>query len=553
MAYADQDDKLFIEDLIQRKEFYWTKHWDYDKINIYDNIIPRFNLSDQINRSNYLRLLGHQLFTQNYVNPNTEYKRLHIKWSTGAGKTLGGLSIAMNFIKNYRLEKDSGSLEIGSVFIIGFAERAFKNELLRYPEFGFMSNDEKFKLDKLKKLASAGNKTDLEKYQELIIKIKKRFSNRKGNGFFRFFGYKAFVNRIFIASPGTIIHELSEEQIRTALLDGRIRYNEELLKEFKNSLIICDEIHNVYNSAEKNNWGVAIQAVLDKEPSVRCVTLSATPLNNSPSEIVDLINLLNPPEKRITRHELFINDKQLKPGALEKLAELSKGKFSFLMDINPKYYPKILNCGDSLKDIPYLKFIRCPMSDFHYKTYKAVYTGALSQDSQYLIDFVLPNPEDEKIGIFQTQQIKKMLTTATQRWKDKNNIDYIDNKIVGDILLKQNIGKYSNKYYKLLEEIESVIKNKQGKIFIYHNVVHMSGVLFIEQLLIKNGYLDEYSSSSDNTICVKCGRTRRQHTKDEISGGSSIMQILGGFEDNGISETGAAQREYNETIINEMG
>ena len=74
-----------------------------------------------------------------------------------------------------------------------------------------MSNDEKFKLDKLKKLAAAGNKTDLEKYQELIIKIKKRFSNRKGNGFFRFFGYKAFVNRIFIASTGTNINELSEE------------------------------------------------------------------------------------------------------------------------------------------------------------------------------------------------------------------------------------------------------------------------------------------------------------------------------------------------------
>ena len=553
MAYADQDDKIFIEDLIQRKEFYWTKRWEYDKTNITDDIIPRFKLSDQINRSNYLRLLGHQLFTQNYMNPNTEYKRLHIKWSTGAGKTLGGLSIAMNFIKNYRLEKESGSLDIGSVFIIGFAERAFKNELLRYPEFGFMSNDEKIKLDKLKKLAAAGNKIDLEKYQELIIRIKKRFSNRKGNGFFRFFGYKAFVNRIFTASADTNINDLSEEQIRTALSDGRIKYNEELLKEFKNSLIICDEIHNVYNSAEKNNWGVAIQAVLDKEPSVRCVTLSATPLNNSPSEIVDLLNLLNIAEKRIVRSDLFVNDKQLKPGALEKIAELSKGKFSFLIDINPKYYPKILNYGDTLKEIPYLKFIRCPMSDFHYKTYKDVYTGALSHDSQYLVDFALPNPEDEKTGIFQTQQIKKLLTTAPQKWKDKNKIDYIDDKIVGDILLKENIGKYSNKYYKLLEEIESVIKNKQGKIFIYHNVVHMSGVLFIEQLLIKNGYLDEFSSSSDNTICVKCGRTRKQHNKDEISGGSSVVEILGGFEDNGISETGSAQREEDDTIINKIG
>ena len=69
------------------------------------------------------------------------------------------------------------------------------------------------------------------------------------------------------------------------------------------------------------------------------------------------------------------------------------------------------------------------MSPFQYNTYKKIYQGSLSQGSQYLIDFVLPNPEngipsfikllrqnlksqkhaslDEKIGIFQTKQIKE--------------------------------------------------------------------------------------------------------------------------------------------------
>lgn len=521
MSYLDQDDPDLVEDLLTRKEFYWLKRWGHKSETVINDIIPRFMLDEEIARSGYLKLLGHQLFIENYFNPNTDYKRLHVKWSTGSGKTLGGLSIAMNFIKNYNIERELGNQEIGSVFIIGFSERAFKNELLKYPEFGFLSREERVRLDKLKRLVAAGSAADKDKYRELSTRVKKRFSNRKGNGFFRFFGYKSFVNRIFIAQPGTNINELSEQEIRIALASGKIAVNESLLAEFKNSLIICDEIHNVYNSAEKNNWGIAIQAVLDREPSVRFVSLSATPLNNSPAEIVDLLNLLLPADKHVDRQDFFINDKDLKPGALEKIAELSRGRFSFLIDVNPKYYPKVLNFGESLKEIPYLKFMRCPMSPFHYKTYKQVYTGALSQDSQYLVDFALPNPEDPNgVGIFQTSQIKKLLPTAQQKFKDKYGIDYKNGKIIGDLLHRKNIANYSSKYAAVMDELLADIKAENGKIFMYHNVVHMSGVLFIEQMLIRNGFLDEFSSSSDNTVCMRCGRTRKEHSKDEIQGGS---------------------------------
>jgi hypothetical protein len=521
MAYLTQDDPDLIKDIVHRKEFYWLRRWNHDETSNVKDIIPRFMLDNEIARSGYLRLLGHQIFVENFMNPNTDYKRLHVKWSTGSGKTLAGLAIAMNFIRNYSIERELGNIDIGSIFIIGFSERAFKNELLKYPEFGFLSKEERIRLDKLKKSISSGNIADLAKYKELTTRVKKRFGNRKGNGFFRFYGYKAFVNRIFITGQDVVINELSEEGIRQALISGRIKFNQELLDEFKNSLIVCDEIHNVYNSAEKNNWGVAIQSVLDAVPDVRCVTLSATPLNNNPAEIVDLLNLLLPTERRVTRSDFFSNDKDLKPGALEKIAELSRGRFSFLIDVNPKYYPKIINLGYSLKEIPYLKFERCVMSDFHYKTYKEVYTGTLSQDSQYLVDFALPNPEDPNgIGIYQTGQIKKLLPYASQKFKDKYHIDYRNNKIVGDFMKEETIGKYSAKYKKVLETLRKDIREHNGKIFIYHNVVHMSGVLFIEQMLLQNGYIDEFSTSSDNTICFTCGLPRNAHHKDEISGGA---------------------------------
>jgi hypothetical protein len=308
MAYLQSDDPDLITDILTRKEFNWLKKWPVDKTNKYSDIIPRFLLEDSISRSGNLQLLSYQRFVQNYMNPNTMYQRILMKWQTGTGKSIGALSIAMNFIQHYRLEREIGHVEIGSVFIIGFSERVFKNELLRFPEFGFLSKSERYKLDKLKRIASTGSKSDVDKYHIMIAKIKKRFSNRKGNGFFKFYGYKAFVNRIFITDKETVLNEMSDDQIRVAIDEGKVTYNEELLAQFKNSLIICDEIHNVYNSLEKNNWGTAIQSVLDKTPTCRAVYASATPLNNSPTEIIDLLNLLLPSDKRLIKSDFFYND-----------------------------------------------------------------------------------------------------------------------------------------------------------------------------------------------------------------------------------------------------
>ena len=520
MAYLSQDDTRLIPDLLARKEYYWLKKWENTKDkDFYKDIIPRFLLEESIMRSGNLKLLSYQMFVQNYMNPNTPYKRLLMQWDTGTGKTIGVLSIAMTFIEHFRLEKEMGHTEIGSVFVIGFSERVFKNELLRFPEFGFLSKEERLRLDKLKRIAAVGGKVDIERYHDMVSKIKKRFGNRKGNGFFKFLGFKAFVNRLFKTPPNININTLSEEQIRIYIAQGKITFNKELMREFNNSLIIGDEIHNVYNSNEQNNYGIALQTVLDHVPTCRAVFTSATPLNNSPTEIIDLLNLLLPVEMRLNKRDFFENDRKLKPGALEKIGELSRGRVSFLRDVNPKYYPELITEGEELKEIPYLKFIRCPMSKFHYDTYKSVYTGVLSQDSQYLQDFALENPDPTvKIGLFQTNQIKGSLSNAPQKWKDKYGLDYRDNKIVGDALRYDTLGKYSSKYVRMLDEIYDVIRLKRGKIFIYHNVVHMSGVLFIEQVLLKNGFIDESSSSSDNTLCMKCGKTRKEHSEEEIIG-----------------------------------
>jgi len=533
----------FTKNIDTREEFFLSKLPDYETNDpnntIYKNIagiirdnevkklakesriIPKFMLDRMIRKGHYMQPRSYQHFIRNYINPNTPYKRLLIKWETGIGKTFGALYTAMPFINYYRRESERGSLEIGSVFIIGFTQNIFKKELLKYPEFGFISRVELQKLAHLKKIISRGTKADFLKLQEFIIKIKKRFSNRKKNGFFKFYGYKEFVNRIFLLKDKNInLNALSEHEILENLKTGKIQFNEELLHSFKNSLLICDEIHNVYNSADKNNWGVALQSVLNHVDSLRAVFLSATPLNNSPTEIIDLMNLLLPKEDSLTKEEYFSNIKtgELRPGALDKIKKLSIGRISFIRDTNPLYFPSKKYIGTSIPGIDYLKFTRCPMSEFQYNTYKNMFEGTLSQDTLYIIDFALPNPNSTTQGLYQTRQIKTILASASQAWKEKNRIDIKNGIIIGDFMEMDTLKKYSNKYFTMMAKIKNLISIGGGKIFIYHNIVHMSGILFIQEVLKKNGVIPEFGTPSDNTLCVICGKIMREHKKCKEQG-----------------------------------
>lgn len=402
MSYPDIASDNFIDNLLLRKEFYSLK------------IDPTWNFRDPPGSdmdpmfAKHLKISSYQIFVGNFINPNTPYKRLHLKFMTGGGKTLGALYAAHKFIGTYRklyavasskvqaTRKNLQELDrdMPTIFVLGFegTKNAFLRDLMKYPEFGFITLSEKEELTKRQNAAASGMPDDVRYYRDYYTIIKKRITNKSRGGFFKFFGYDEFVNRIFHSDTvsltdleNIVANEIKsgrettlEEVFHDHIARGIITVNTAMIDMFKNSLLICDEIHNTYNMNMKNNRGVAIQYILDSVPTVRFLSLSATPINNSPTEVIDWINYLIP--TKVTKKEFF-SGRNLLSGKLEELGRLLVGRVSFLQDVNIKYFPKQEFVGTEIRIshdigdiatagslIPYLKFIDCPMSEFHQAT-----------------------------------------------------------------------------------------------------------------------------------------------------------------------------------------
>lgn len=502
----------------------------------HDKSINQYEFKSDINIGKMIRNFGillphsYQIIIKNLMNPNTDINRIYMKWDTGTGKTIGSLVAAMEFIKFYSMGAKAGNPDYGSVIVIGFNQDIFKKELLSHPEFGYISHKELAELKQLQLNSSKGITFDIEKYNELFTKYKKRLSNRKQQGFFRFYGYKELTNRLFTLQSGESvlddINALSATELEEKLRSGELHVNTATLDIFKNSLIICDEIHNVYNSIENNNWGITLKIILMKVPELRAIFLTATPLNYSPTEIVDLINLINP--EQIKRSDLFDKSNNLKPNAINVIKSKLHGRVSFLRDADPNYFPSRHIIGDSIPGLPYLKFIRCKMSKKHYEIYKHAITqdNTINQESQFLMDIYFPVPPDTDET--KIHAITSAIQNADIEWKEKYKIDVTHNGIItGDFLLKSNLKEYSSKYYEMVEDLHYKLLNRRGKIAIYHTNVHSSGVLFIREILLRNGVIDEHSVANDDTLCVYCGLARSKHKESQIEstiGGDADLQ-----------------------------
>lgn len=556
MSYP-KEDRDIVDRISYKKEFALYADIQDDKKPTEIDVLKQ--------KESILELNAYQSFIKNYFNPNTKYNKLYLVHGTGTGKTITSLSAINEYIK---VAKDSPSSKINNVIIIGFTKNIFKKELLTFPNFNFLSKEEIDELLYVESQAKYNEPNTLKYLNELKIKYSRRLFNRSLGGIFKFYGYKELLMKILdfskVIRNGIKLSNIKSSDIHNYLETGEITINESIMKIFANSLIVCDEIHNVYNSFHINNWGTVLELIIDyyNDPSkkgkdmnynsVRIMYLSATPISNNPIELISIINLLNNKEDRVTTDMIFDSNGEIQKKKIPKIRSLLYGKISYVMDNNPAEYPSSSFVGESISHIRYLKFIRCPMSSFHKQTYihlsqeqskdkelfsfqplkdtssefsdsvlitreMRLYPVNLALHNRYLNDYVLPNPDDEKNGIFLGSDLDK-IHHADKKWKDKHGvyteIDMYNQYIFsGPFLSESSLKKYSSKYHTMLRILKDIILHKNGKIFIYHHFVNNSGVMFIQSVLQENGFILNDHDPIGSTLCIHCCRSLQKHNK----------------------------------------
>jgi hypothetical protein len=535
MAYKSANDPDFIKDIQSRREYVslMLDKETLDKPNLshFDGITENNSDEEELRKviSELMVKTSNQLLIGNLMNPNTKIKRLLLKWSTGIGKTIGALLVAVSMEKLYnKIQEATGILveKLPNIFVIGNTRERVIDDLLKFPEFGFVSSKEFERQQELNKQALIGGSQEIAIAKDHYIMLKRRVTNKQRGGFFRFFGYQELVNRIFgISKDDTSTSDLialayngdkkiMNDNIKKLLADGKITLNKYLLDEFKNSLVIVDEFHNVYNSKQVNSWGSTLFYILDNVENIRSIFMTATPATNNVSEYITVMNFLTESNEM----ERLPKNATVTPDEIRKRMT---GRVSFLQDSDIRAYPRRIFVGDDIAGIPYLKFIQCPMSklqkqgfaDF-YKENKTDEDTDVDRDDYYIRDIAFPNPDSSGPPLYRAKETKNKISNASEEWKKQNNIDIKNGYFVGEFLDRENIGKYSSKYKHMIDRILKIKGNE--KIVLFHNYVKMSGVYMLAEILKQNGYIDTDSAYADNTICAVCNKTYKNGYHEKI-------------------------------------
>lgn len=458
-----------LKSLLGKKEFFSLKR-NYKTNNLFNDNEKNKILNYYNKNLDLINLYSYQKFIVRYINIFTPFKRLAVKWGTGSGKTKAALAVAHNFLKQ------GGK----KVLIVGSTKSVFINELLTDPYFDIVNDDLVEELRTLKN-------EDFEEYKYLIKKLTKMITNFG----YEFIGYRKLFDELFIFDE-VPLNNINLVNIHQYIKKGTLSISKKI-DDLENTLIILDESHRLYNSKEKNNYGVAVEYILSTlKDNVYCLLLSATLLNNDPSEIIEIAGLLNYDFKEKKEDYFTVNDGvfKLKPNALKKLEPWFYNKVSYLETRDEALYPKQTIMGEVTK-VPFLKFIKCQVENDQLKLYKQFYNIQFPTKAKYINDYVYKNKytkADLKVAFGDQIKIRKdYFTHATPD---------IKNYAKGRELLK-------------------LLKTSKGKSIIYHKNINVIGVILIAELLRNNGYTEYGFTPNNNAISID-NKRKKDMKKDEI-------------------------------------
>lgn len=315
--YPSLNDPFLNQKIAKRNEF---SAFTYDA----DITQPLKETSDMICENPEFELQARQLFVKTFISQNTPYKGLLIYHGVGTGKTCSAIGIAEE-LRDYM--KNAGITQRIMVIASSNVQNNFRLQLFDETKLEYVEGTWKNNSCVGNKLIREINPVGANISREKIASQVKTIINTS----YAFMGYLQLANFIQ-ENVYTSVYEATED----AELREQIEV-QNIQRIFNNRLIIIDEVHNC--AKEDKRLAKLLLRVAAHADNLRLILMSATPMFNSPREIIWICNLLNINDRRapIQYEDAFTAEGVLVNPDL--LQQKLNGYVSYVRGENPYTFP----------------------------------------------------------------------------------------------------------------------------------------------------------------------------------------------------------------------
>lgn len=457
-----------------------------------------FTSNDETHKKNYIYQEPIQLLLRNYMSLPTPYENILLYAYLGTGKTCTSISIAEGF-KEY---VSNMGRKIVVLVKNQNIKKNFYNELLSScTRSDYITDTERQIYFNTQKETSY---TGVENKKELVNRL-----NRTINKYYNFITYGKFVNQVLGSKE--ITKDINGKKSKS---NSRVN-SKNPLNNFNNTVIIVDEAHNITNT----DVYIALKKILTNSYNYRLILLTATPISDNSKEIFELSNLLNINNTDLQlpiRNELLkpnadneillqrlksnnINNSLLKGGiinitkpGLEKLKSSLYGKVSHIQ-ANVDTYPTTIEKGVVLTNKPgSIKAVLCQMSEYQYTMYVKGLKNDIKDTNDSSVD--ITTIQNSMGGIYKnSSDASTMSYPKNLIGKDGFTSVFVNGNNELKLDVKNNLKKYSNKIFTLLENV----KKSPGNVFIFTNYVNNGGTRLLKEIFLLFGYTEYKNKRED--------------------------------------------------------
>lgn len=392
-----------------------------------------------------------------------------------------------------------------------------------------------------------------KKYQDKYVYMDAAESNRlkkqalaQALQYYRIMSYRSFYKRVL---GEKIVERKVTKGSRTKTTYRKTKEGDferdiaiDRIYNLNNSVIIIDEAHNLTGNA----YGKALEKIIQNSINLKTVIMSATPMKNLGSDIIELVNYLRPKDYPMERDKIFNSHKNhlmdFKPGGLEYFKNMINGYVSHVRGSDPLTFAKRVDKGEIPEGLQFTRVIRCEMMKFQRDTYDSTvkeFDDALDRASEAVANMAFPGlSKDRKtlVGYYGREGlniVKEQLKVSSELLNKKIGEMFFNGKEDSDLLYVTQDGKtvtgkiyrapylknFSVKFYKSLKKVNRLVAGKKGAqtAFVYSNLVKV-GIDVFQEVLLQNGYLEYQEDASnyqinDDTICYYCGKRHKDHAR----------------------------------------